>query len=93
MDVHSSLRIKGADQDEELGFLPGCYGKPFQWGLTCSDRHFGDSYFGGYREMVCGGVGTGKVQVGDLSTWLENTRNLRRLKLETYSFLLLAVSP
>ena len=57
MDVHSSLRIKGADQDEELGFLPGCYGKPFQWGLTCSDRHFGDSYFGGYREMVCGGGG------------------------------------
>lgn len=55
MDVHSSMRIKGVDQDEELGFLSGCYGKPLQRRLTCSDRHFGDTYFGGYREVVGGG--------------------------------------
>lgn len=80
MDVHSSMRIKGVDQDEELGFLSGCYGKPLQRRLTCSDRHFGDTYFGGYREVVGGGgADTGKAQAGDLCTWLENTRNLRKV--------------
>lgn len=93
MDVHSSMRIKGVDQDEELGFLSGCYGKPLQRRLTCSDRHFGDTYFGGYREVVGGGGGH-RQSAGRRSVYVVGEhQEFKEGELESYSFLLLAVSP